>query len=121
LVTREDIQDHPLFDPGRILEIQRDLGPDTTRELLGHCMRSMDQHLAAVKRSTGAGDAVMAKRAAHDLKGICAQFGATRASEIARRIEVEIEDTGSMAKLMDELTACVTGAGEKIREIHVRL
>jgi len=114
--------DHlPLFDPAKIDELRLDLGAATTRDLLTKCMASMEQHLADIKHSTATGDSLKAKRAAHDLKGVCAQFGAARASEIARRIEVELEDTRAIERVMAELTDCVSHADARIAEIRVGL
>ena len=67
------------------------------------------------------GDPVKAKRAAHDLKGVCAQFGAAQASEIARRIEVELADANAIAAVMSELTESVKHAGVRIQDIHTQL
>ena len=95
--------------------------PERTRALLGQCMASMDQHLSDIRRWANAGDPVNAKRAAHDLKGICAQFGAARASAIARRIELEVEDPEVIENIVIELAESLTHAEAKIQEIRAGL
>ncbi|TAL01797.1 MAG: response regulator [Rhodospirillaceae bacterium] len=110
-----------LFDPARIEELQNDLGPATTRELLARCLVAMGQQLSDIRLSTSMGDPAKAKRAAHDLKGICAQFGAAHASEIARRIEVELEDANAIEAVISELTESVAQASARIQEIHNQL
>jgi signal transduction histidine kinase/DNA-binding response OmpR family regulator len=117
----DDEGDTPVFDPTQINILRRDLAPATMRELLKQCVTTMDKHVSDIRHSADAGDPVGAKRVAHDLKGVCAQFGAARASEIAKRIEIEVEDSREIASLIPELADCVTDAGAKIREITSQL
>jgi HPt (histidine-containing phosphotransfer) domain-containing protein len=111
----------PLFDPTHIDVLRRDLGADTMRGLLSQCVASLDQHLAELRHSASQGDHAATKRVAHDLKGVCAQFGATQASELAKRIELEMEDPAAVAALIPQLADSITGAGAKIREIAVKI
>jgi HPt (histidine-containing phosphotransfer) domain-containing protein len=111
----------PIFDGAQIEMLRRDLGAATMRDLLAQCVATMDAQLSEIRRSTSAGDHVTAKRIAHDLKGVCAQFGATRASEIAKRIELEMDDAAAIATLMPALADSITGAGAKIREMTVQI
>jgi HPt (histidine-containing phosphotransfer) domain-containing protein len=91
------------------------------RSLLTECVTTMEKHLSDIRRSAPNGDHVAAKRAAHDLKGVCAQFGAVRASAIAKRIEVEFEDAREIESVIAELSDCIAGASVKIREITGQL
>jgi HPt (histidine-containing phosphotransfer) domain-containing protein len=111
--------DAPIFDPARIDVLRHDLGSETMRELLTQCVAAMDQHLADLRRSAAQGDRAATKRVAHDLKGVCAQFGAARASELARKIELELEDPAAVAALLPDLADSITAAGTKIRDITV--
>jgi signal transduction histidine kinase/DNA-binding NarL/FixJ family response regulator len=110
-----------LFDPRPIRDIQRDLGSTSTRGLLEECLKAMDRYQADIARFTAAGNSVEVKRAAHDLKSICAQFGAARASEIARRIEVEMTATNDVANVLPALAECVRQAVAQIRELEAQL
>jgi HPt (histidine-containing phosphotransfer) domain-containing protein len=111
----------PLFDRSPIDDICRDLGAERTRALLAQCMASMDKYLSEIRRCAAAGDPVNAKRAAHDLKGICAQFGAARAGVLARRIELEAEDAAAIGTIAAGLAESLTRAQEKIAEIRATL
>jgi len=48
-------------------------------------------------------DLVAAKKSAHGLKGVAAQFGALRLSELARKIEVEVQTTDEIRSMLPEL------------------
>jgi HPt (histidine-containing phosphotransfer) domain-containing protein len=111
----------PLFDPSHIDVLRRDLGAATMRELLAQCLTTMEEHLAELRRCASLCDQAATRRLAHDLKGVCAQFGATRASALARRIELELEDPAAVTALIPQLADSIVGAGAKIREITIEI
>jgi HPt (histidine-containing phosphotransfer) domain-containing protein len=89
--------------------------------LLVRCSESLAQYLADINKYATDGDFSEVRRAAHDLKSICAQFGAVRASEIARSIEVDLADIEAVKAVLGELSHCVTEAAAAIYAIQTEL
>jgi HPt (histidine-containing phosphotransfer) domain-containing protein len=56
-----------------------------------------------MKAAIGAGDLDAARRAAHSLKGMAGNFGATRLAAISRRIELDAPAIEVVADEIDEL------------------
>ena len=77
--------------------------------------------MADIRQHTQAGDHTKVRRAAHDLKSICAQFGAARASEIARMIEVDLPTLDAVKGVVAELEDSVSRASARVQEIQVQL
>ena len=72
--------------------------------------------LSGLKAGVAAGDAVKVEHAAHALKGSVGNFGAKRAAELARRIEMmgRNHDLGDAAPVLQELS-------EEISRVNVLL
>ncbi len=111
----------PVFDRQRIDGLGEGLGPVLLNGLLARCVESFDQYLAEVMKHAGDGDFSKTRRAAHDLKSVCAQFGAVRASEIARAIEIELADADAVKAVLGDLSRCVGDAAAAIRAIQGEL
>ena len=108
----------PMFDRARIDGLADGLGPALLGNLLAHCVAGFEQYIGDVTQHVSAGDMVRARRAAHDLKSICAQFGALRASEIARSIETELADAEAVRGVLPELRAALDQGAAAIRRIQ---
>ncbi len=108
----------PVFDPQRIDGLSEGLGPALMRNLLGRCLASMEQYLGDVMHSAAAGDFAQVRRSAHDLKSVCAQFGALRASEIAGMIEADLPDLEAVKTALADLKASVDSATTAIQRIQ---
>lgn len=89
-------------------------------ELAGMFMEEYPQLLDGVRTGLRAGDGVAVNGAAHQLKGLLAQFGADRARDLAYRVETagragDVKQAGEafaeleqmMEKLRPELTAMI--------------
>jgi signal transduction histidine kinase/HPt (histidine-containing phosphotransfer) domain-containing protein/ActR/RegA family two-component response regulator len=113
--------DVPIFDRQRIDGLSEGLGPALMGNLLARCLTSMRQYLGDVQASADEGDLANVRRAAHDLKSVCAQFGAIRASEVARAIEIETPDVEAVKGLLGELTDCVDQAATHIQDIQTHM
>ncbi len=61
------------------------------------------------------------RRSAHDLKSVCAQFGAIRASEIARTMEAELPDLEAVKAVMPALKDSVENAATAIQQVQDEL
>ncbi len=114
-------QEWPVFDRERIDGLTEGLGSVLMSNLLARCLDSLDQYTESVLQSLADGDFAGVKRFAHDLKSVCAQFGALRASEIARRIEAEMPDLETVKAIIPELKDSVEAAGASIQAIQENL
>ena len=108
----------PIFDRQRIDGLSEGLGPALMSNLLARCLASMEQYLLDVRVGADEGDFAKVRRAAHDLKSVCAQFGAIRASEIARAIEIDMPDLEAVKSVVGELKDCVEQAVTHIQDIQ---
>ena len=69
----------------------------------GNMIKYRDDLSAAV----AGGDLKQAKRTAHALKGLCAQFGAMRASDLAKIIEVDAASLDDVRPVLPDLMECL--------------
>ena len=69
----------------------------------GNMIKYRDDLSAAV----AGGDLKQAKRTAHALKGLCAQFGAMRASDLAKIIEVDATSLDDVRPVLPDLMECL--------------
>jgi len=111
----------PIFDSRKIDSLRDGLSPASMQSLLTSCVSAMDRYMADIRQHSQAGDHAKVRRAAHDLKSICAQFGAARASEIARMIEVDLPTLDAVKGVVAELEDSVTRASARVQEIQVQL
>ncbi len=80
----------------------------------GNMLKYRDDLLAAVAD----GDLKQAKRTAHALKGLCAQFGAMRASDLAKIIEVDATTLDEVRPIMPDLIECVAATEKALVARH---
>lgn len=113
--------DAPIFDLQRIDGLGEGLGPVVLHGLPVRCLESLDQYLSDVVKHAAEGEFSNVRRAAHDLKSVCAQFGAVRASEIARAIELELADIDAVKAAIGDLRTSVTEAALAIRIVQSEL
>ncbi len=111
----------PVFDRQRIDGLREGLGIELMRNLLTRCLAAMDQYLTDVERFIENGDLSRMRRSAHDLKSVCAQFGALRAGEIARILEAEVSDVDAAKTALSELKPSVAQARAEILQIHAHI
>jgi len=78
-----------LFDPAKLVELRENFGEADFRVALSCIPDEGAKCLNLMKAAIGAGDLDAARRAAHSLKGMAGNFGATRLAAISRRIELE--------------------------------
>ena len=58
------------------------------RELAGYFLEDNERHMIAIKKAIAGGDAAGVERAAHSLKGMAANLGATSATHAAAALEL---------------------------------
>jgi signal transduction histidine kinase/CheY-like chemotaxis protein/HPt (histidine-containing phosphotransfer) domain-containing protein len=78
-----------VFDPATLAELRKDLEESELRAFLAMIPAEGTKCLNQIKAAVAAGDLDAARRAAHRLKGMASNFGASRLAAIAGRIELE--------------------------------
>jgi len=86
------------------------LGEDILAPMLQTFSANMAKYLGDLGAAVSAGDFNQAKRTAHALKGLCAQFGATRASVLAKFIEMEASGLSDVADVLPQLSETIAAA-----------
>ncbi len=97
----------PLLDESALGALADALGEDVLAPMLNTFSANMQKYQTDLAKAAAAGDLKQAKRTAHALKGLCAQFGAWRASNMAKFIEM---DAGAVA----DITPLLPGLGDTI-------
>jgi len=86
------------------------LGEDILAPMLLTFSANMSKYLSDLAAAAAVGDFSQAKRTAHALKGLCAQFGAMRASALSKFIEIEAAHLDDVAEVMPALSDAVAEA-----------
>ncbi len=92
------------WDKQHLLELADQIGPDSVVILLQSFSKSLRDYIGQLRSPETAHDIFRAKRLAHTIKGLCRQFGAVRAADLAARIET---DGISLEKIALELPALI--------------
>ena len=93
----------PLFDNAKLAELRKTFGDTDFLVALGCIPDEGAKCLNQIKAAIGAGDLDAARKAAHSLKGMAGNFGATRLAAISRRIELEATAIEIVAANVTEL------------------
>jgi CheY-like chemotaxis protein/HPt (histidine-containing phosphotransfer) domain-containing protein len=106
-----------LFDPAKLVELKENFGEADFRVALSCIPDEGAKCLNQMKTAIGAGDLDAARRAAHSLKGMAGNFGATRLAAISRRIELEAPAIEAVAEEIDELEQALDATRAEIGKV----
>ena len=102
----------PLFDTAKLAELREAFGEIDLRTALACIPDEAVKCLNQIKAAVVAGDLAAVRRAAHSLKGMAGNFGASRLAAISRHIELEtpaieavVEKIGELESALDETRA----------------
>ncbi len=84
------------------------LSEDVLAPMLLTFSANMHKYRDDLAAAMGAGDLKQARRTAHALKGLCAQFGAARASALAKFIEMDAASLGDIGLVLPGLGETIT-------------
>jgi HPt (histidine-containing phosphotransfer) domain-containing protein len=90
------------------------LGEEIFAPMVTTFRNNMIQYRDDLKDAVAAGDLKKAKRTAHALKGLCAQFGAPRASSAAKVIEVDSKSLADVAPMLSEVAEAVAATEQAL-------
>ncbi len=110
-----------VLDEGIIGGLLEALGEEALAPMITTFRSNMAQYRDELAAAVKAGDLRQAKRTAHALKGLCAQFGAPRASSIAKAIEADAGSLDEIAPLLAQVAAAVTDTERALAERFPRV
>jgi signal transduction histidine kinase/CheY-like chemotaxis protein/HPt (histidine-containing phosphotransfer) domain-containing protein len=93
----------PLFDAAKLTELRESFGEEDLRTALNCIPAEGARCLSQIKAAINIGDLDAVRKAAHSLKGMAGNFGATRLAAISRRIEMEAPAIEVIAGIVNEL------------------
>ena len=96
-----------LVDDAALAALGDALGNDILATMLASCAANISQYAHDLHVAVAAGDFEKSQRAAHALKGLCAQFGAPRVAALARFVENHLRSLDEILPLMPEIEETV--------------
>ncbi|MFA9430606.1 ATP-binding protein [Egicoccus sp. AB-alg2] len=100
----------PGFDDRLLAELRGALAPSTVRDLVGQFHTTSRRLIDELRAAVAAGDLPTAQRAAHELKGMAASFGATDLAACCQRVEDEARAGRVVASRVDDVGAAAERA-----------
>jgi HPt (histidine-containing phosphotransfer) domain-containing protein len=107
--------DEIMLDLAHIKELTDTLGADTLREMVPSFLESVGTYRDTIETAAKAGKLKEAQRAAHALKGLCAQFGAPSLSRLAASIETGTTSTDTIIEKIPKLSALAVTTSDAVR------
>ncbi len=95
------------IDEAALSILEESLGRDILAPMIGSFMENMRHYGDELGAAASANDLQKAKRVAHALKGLCAQFGAPRVSELARQIEYQAKAAAEIRSLLPDIEIAI--------------
>jgi HPt (histidine-containing phosphotransfer) domain-containing protein len=105
----------PVLDEAALGDLIATLGEQAVANMLPTFVSNMVEYRDRLARAIAEADMVAAKRAAHAMKGLAAQFGAPRVSMLARLIEDEAHSVADVSKTLGKLVNAVAEAAQAIK------
>jgi len=99
--------DADIVDDAALTALANDLGNEILATMLDSFTVNMLQYREDLRTAATSGDLKRAKRVAHALKGLCAQFGAPRASSLAKFIEDQAKEMADVLPLLSDVDAAI--------------
>ena len=85
----------PLIDQARLDELLAVLPKDVFAQMSEQFIDSTDEYIATLGEAISSGDAEVARRTAHAVKGVALNFGAVAIAGLASEIESDARETGT--------------------------
>jgi CheY-like chemotaxis protein len=104
-----------VLDQTALNDLTATLGVQAVAKMLPTFVTNMVDYRDRMAAAVAAGDLVAAKRVAHALKGLAAQFGAPQVSAIAKTIEQETTSIAEVGGHLSALIGAVAAAAQAIR------
>ena len=108
--------DRIILDENMIKSLVDALGEDIFTPMVTTFRTNMAQYRDDLAAAVAEGDLRKAKRTAHALKGLCAQFGAPWASGLAKFIEVDSKNLDEIAPVLAQVADAVVATEQALAE-----
>lgn len=110
----KDLKAAAVLDESALSVLTDALGEAAFAPLLDTFKANMSKYRDDLQTAAAADDLKQAKRTAHALKGLCAQFGAQRASGFGRFIEIDAASIADVRNVMPALVETVTATEQAL-------
>ena len=118
--TMGDLDKAPVFDEAALTMLAGALGEPALLSMLVTFGRNMRKYQSDLTMAVTAGDLRRAKNTAHALKGVCAQFGAPRASGLAAFIEREATSLDDLHAILPRLNDIIAATEQALAARRAR-
>ena len=95
--------DADILNASALAELEEALGWDSLSTMVAHFLKTAEKYCADLCKHADSGNLRDAKRCAHTLKGLYAQFGATPVAAVAEDIEINSKDVADINTLLSPL------------------
>jgi HPt (histidine-containing phosphotransfer) domain-containing protein len=109
-----DLNNLLILDEAALGTLADALGEDVLAPMLETFKVNMAKYCGDLNVAADADDFKQAKRTAHALKGLCAQFGAVRASRLAKFIETEAEGLDDVRPILPLVAEAIAAADKAL-------
>lgn len=91
-----NLPDSTVLDEAALLAIAEDIGSQDLLVILMKLRENLSQHAEKFMQAIAQGDLALAKRTAHDIKGMGMQFGAPHLAKVAKVAELDAKKVEDM-------------------------
>ena len=105
-----------LLDQSLIKELLDALGKDGLAAMVPSFIESVGGYIGSIQKAAKKDSLRDAKRAAHALKGLSAQFGATKLSDLARQVEGDLDSSDAIIAAFPQLEAIAKATTDAVRD-----
>jgi PAS domain S-box-containing protein len=110
-----------VIDEAALSILEDSLGRDILAPMIDSFLENMRHYGDELRAAVSADDLKKAKRVAHALKGLCAQFGAPKVSELARQIEYQAKAAAEIRPLVPQVEIAIAGTSAAFNARQQRL
>ena len=103
---RGKLTDPPIGPPvedNALKSLESDIGAEESRRIMQLFTASLNDYCDQLLADLAAQDLSQTKKTAHGLKGLCMQFGATHAMELARLLELDVDNVEEAKLVLSKL------------------
>ncbi len=113
--AQHDLKTAPAIDNAVLDDLAAALGEAAVANMMPTFLVNMIEYRDQLASAIAGNDLAAAKRAAHALKGLAAQFGAPQVSALARSIELDCLTVTDVAEVLGKLVSAVAVAAQAIK------
>lgn len=93
----------PPVENAALKSLEIDIGAEESRRIMQLFTASLNDYCDQLLADLAAQDLSQTKKTAHGLKGLCMQFGATHAMELARLLELDVDNVEEAKLVLSKL------------------